>query len=123
MTGAGPRHRLAARWLLPAAVYLVILGLSSVPGDRFDPLGLPGWVSYVAHAIEYGALGLSLRWAMAGRRHATVLSVAIGLALAGVDELYQGTVAGRDPSVVDLGVDAVAIVVGAALVGRRTTTS
>jgi VanZ family protein len=106
------------RWLLPAAVYVVILGLSSVPGERFETVGLPGAFAYLAHTIEYGALGAALR--VAARDLARPLGVTVTLgALAGLlDELWQSTVPGRTPSLVDLGVDVAAVTVAALVVGR-----
>ena len=104
-----------SRILLPAVVYAAILAFSSVPADAIDDLGLPGALSYVGHAVEYGALGATLAWAMgagwAERRGvlATAATVAVVvLVLGGIDELYQSTVPGRDTSLVDLTVDVVA---------------
>lgn len=109
-----------SRWLLPAVMYATILALSSVPADTIDDLGLPGGLSYLGHAVEYGALGAALAWALgagtAERRRvlATVAIVAVVvLVLGGIDELYQSTVPGRDTSLVDLTVDVAAAGVAA----------
>lgn len=123
------------RLLLPAVVYALILALSSVPGSSIDPLGLPEVFSYLGHAIEYGLLGGALAWALtdvsssgeetgsnAGERDATRILVVVTIVVAmlgGVDELYQGTVPGRQTSLLDLGVDVVAAALASAVVSRR----
>lgn len=108
----------ASRLVLPALIYAAIVGLSSVPGARFEPLGLAGWLSYVAHALEYTMLGAALRWAVDGVRAPLGLTVWVGVLLAAGDEWWQSTVPGRHPSLVDLTVDLVAITVVAVVVGR-----
>lgn len=105
---------------MPAAVYAGILVLSSIPGDQFPDTGLPGWVSYVAHAVEYGVLGASLRWAL-GRIPRPVVVVLIAASLLGaIDEAYQSTVPGREPSAIDWLVDVGAGTIGAILAGRAS---
>lgn len=106
------------RLLLPAACYAVILGLSSVPADEYARLQLPAGLSYLAHAVEYGALGAALRWALDGLRWPLVLTAGLALAAGAGDEGLQSTVAGRDPSVLDLAVDVVAATVAALVVAR-----
>ena len=72
------------RWLAPVLVYAGILGMSSLPGSRLEPLGLASWMAYVGHATEYGTLGAALAWAAAGTgwarrsRAATVGLVGLG---------------------------------------------
>ena len=102
------------------AVYAGILGMSSLPGSRLEPLGLASWMAYVGHATEYGALGAALAWAMATRprvRWPVLVVAAVGAACGALDELYQSTVPGRTPSLLDLTVDVVAVTAAAALVG------
>lgn len=120
------------RLFLPAVVYALILALSSVPGSSIDQFGLPEILSYLGHAIEYGLLGGALTWALtdasasrdedADERDATrilmVVAVVVAM-LAGVDELYQGTVPGRETSLLDLGVDVVAASIASVVVSRR----
>lgn len=119
------------RLLLPAVVYALILALSSVPGSSINPLGLPAVFSYLGHAIEYGLLGAALAWALIApgvgpdrqpdrerdlTRIVVVVAVVVAI-LGGIDELYQGTVPGRETSLVDLAVDVVAACVAATIVG------
>lgn len=107
------------RLVLPALVWAGILALSSIPGSRFEPLGVAGWLSYVAHALEYAVLGAALRWSVDGVRAPSTVTVVVGLVLAAGDEWWQSTVPGRHPSLVDLAVDLAAITVAAVVVGRR----
>ena len=123
------------RLLLPAVVYALILALSSVPGSSIDPFGLPEVFSYLGHAVEYGLLGGALAWALTdvsssgegtgsntGERDATRILVVVTIVVAmlgGVDELYQGTVPGRQTSLLDLGVDVVAAALASTVVSRR----
>lgn len=107
---------------MPAVVYATVLAVSSVPGDRLDT-GLPAWTSYVGHAVEYGALGATLRWAADGARRPALLTVAVGALCGALDELWQSTVAGRHSSLVDLAVDVAAVTVAAIVTGRVTESS
>jgi len=107
-----------ARWWAPAVVYAGILGLSSLPGSTFDGIEAPWFVSYLVHLAVYGALGVALRWALDGTRRPWLTSVVIGLVAGTIDELYQGLIPGREPSVIDVGVDVVGVAIGAWLVGR-----
>jgi len=120
------------RLLLPAVVYALILALSSVPGSSIDQLGLPSIFSYLGHAIEYGLLGGALTWALtdasatrdtdANERDATRILIVVAVVVAmlgGVDELYQGTVPGRQTSMLDLGVDVIAASIASVVVSRR----
>jgi VanZ family protein len=106
---------------VPALVYGGILFLSSIPGDRFPDTGLPDWISYVAHAVEYAVLGVSLRWALHGTSRATAVTIALGAGLACIDEVFQSTVPDRDPSILDLLVDVAALAFACLMVARRLT--
>lgn len=90
---------------LPVAIYVaLIFTLSSIPN-----LSPPGHVpnsDKVAHFLEYGTLGwlLSRAWHRTwGRRAVAVVIgvVCVGGLTAAADELYQGTVAGRQQSLAD----------------------
>lgn len=94
------------RLLLPAAIYVVILTLSSLPSSSFS--GLPGGLDVVAHIVEYGALGLALRWALAGMRSRAAVTLTCVLLLAIADEALQSTTPGRQPSAVDVAIDLLA---------------
>lgn len=101
------------RLWLPAVVYAGILVVSGRSSDELPDL--PAWTSYAGHFGEYAMLAASLRWAVDGvRRPAAVVLGAVAV-LAAIDETFQSTVPGRDPSVLDGTVDllAAAIVVGA----------
>jgi VanZ family protein len=120
------------RLVLPTIVYALILALSSVPGSSIDQFGLPSIFSYLGHAIEYGLLGGALTWALtdpsatreadANERDVSRILVVVAVVVAmlgGVDELYQGTVPGRQTSIMDLGVDIIAASIASAVVSRR----
>lgn len=105
-------------WVIPLAVYAVILALSSIPGDD---LAGPSWISYVAHPAEYAALGAALWWGWGWWA-----PLPVGLPLAAFDEWYQATfVAGRQGEVIDLVLDLIGLLVGWTLarwwVQRRVT--
>lgn len=107
---------MSVRLLLPTAVYAVILALSSLPAD--DLSMLPAGLSLVGHALEYGVLGAAIRWALDDIPRATALTVAVVVGLAGLDEAYQSTVPGRDPSAIDWAVDVVSAAVVATAFAR-----
>ena len=118
------------RLLLPAVVYALILALSSIPGSSIDQLGFPAMLSYLGHAIEYGLLGGALAWALMDANAAAgsqdeglgrilIVVVVVVAMLGGVDELYQGTISGRETSLVDLGVDVVAASIACVVTSRR----
>jgi hypothetical protein len=109
-------ERIALRrlgWLLVVVWCAVILALSSIPdvGDR-----LPGLLRFpgsdlLAHFAVYGVLGGLLALAT-GRLWPAVL---IASAFGALDELYQSTVPGRQPSLLDWTVDTLGALTGAAL--------
>ncbi|MBW3665735.1 MAG: VanZ family protein [Actinobacteria bacterium] len=94
---------MSLRLLLPTAVYAAILAFSSLPAD--DLSMLPAGLSWVGHVLEYAVLGAALRWAVDGVPGATAVTLGALACLAGIDEAYQSTVPGRDPSTLDWVVD------------------
>lgn len=107
-----------ARLLVPLACYAVILGLSSVPGSQYEQLQLPAGLTYLAHAVEYGALGAALCWALQGLARPVLLTGVLALVGGAGDEWLQSTVPGRDPAALDLAVDVVAATLAAVVVLR-----
>jgi VanZ family protein len=102
------------RWGLVLAWALVALALSSIPevGDRMpETLRFPG-SDLLAHVFVYGVLGALLANATGRWSTAVLLASAFGA----LDELYQGTVPGRTPSVFDWLADTAGAAIGAALV-------
>jgi VanZ family protein len=114
-----PQGTQPRRAFVPVLVYAGIIGLSSLPASTFDGIEPPWFASYLVHLAVYGVLGVALRWALDGSRRPWVMSVAIGLVAGTLDELYQGLIPGREPSVIDVTVDVVGVAIGAWLVGRR----
>jgi len=95
-------------WLPVFAYAVLIFTLSSLPD-----LAPPGHVENsdkAAHLVEYGMLGWLLIRACrrAGVRWRGITAVALGLAVAAADELYQGTV-GRHRSFADWTADGIAL--------------
>jgi hypothetical protein len=94
----------------------IIAVLSSQPhldddrGGRHFSIG----IFVVGHAAFFTALGFLTANGLAGRTHRVVWWVFfLVTAFAVVDELHQAFVPGRDPSVVDLGFDAMGALLGA----------
>jgi VanZ family protein len=93
----------------------LIFVVSSIPDLG---TGLGGWdlaLRKLAHAAEFGVLGLLLLRALGNERAALVL----GVAYAVTDELHQHFVPGRLASPLDVVVDALGVAVGVFVVGRR----
>jgi VanZ family protein len=96
----------------PAVVWAVLLlAVSSRPSV---PVDLDGGRDKVAHFLAYLVFGALLARA-AGRRGAFLGAVAIGLAFAAVDELFQGLIPGRVPDVMDWVADAAGVLTGVLL--------
>jgi VanZ family protein len=105
----------AWRWLPVIAWAALIFVLSSIPDLG---TGLGGWdvaLRKLAHAAEFAVLGFLLLFALGRERWA----VALGVAYAVSDELHQHFVPGRQGSPLDVAIDAVGVVVGVLLAGRR----
>jgi VanZ family protein len=105
------------RRMLPVLFYvLLILVLSSIPsltapGPSFDSK------DKIAHFIEYGVLGVLLfkgiGWTVSRSRFATFgFLFAVGVSIAGLDEIYQSFIPGRMMSIYDWYADALGIAVG-----------
>ena len=108
-------------WAPVIAWAALIFALSAQPNLRFVPDELLDFVvRKLGHMAVFGILALLLWRALAGTavlapRWAWALALAVGYAA--TDELHQACVAGRHPSVVDLGIDAIGalIALGVAL--------
>ncbi|HWI08476.1 MAG TPA: VanZ family protein [Solirubrobacteraceae bacterium] len=109
-----------SRYAPPLAVMALIFGLSATP-DLSSGLG--AWdlvLRKLAHITIYGVLWLTL--ARAARWRRPVLAGVIALLYAISDELHQSFVEGRRGSPVDVGFDAMGIVLAAlawVVVSRR----
>jgi len=101
------------RWGPVAAYVLLIFGVSSMSSP--PAVAVAPNLDKVAHLAEYGVLGLMLGWALGlprtgGRPWGVFfLAVAVGAAIGLSDELYQGTVPGRESSYLDLLADIVGL--------------
>ncbi|HEU6444293.1 MAG TPA: VanZ family protein [Gaiellaceae bacterium] len=107
-------RRLLSLWLPVAAWAALIFGLSSVPDLG---TGLGGWdllLRKLAHATEYAILAALLVRALGRPGWAAVAGVAYAIS----DEIHQSFVEGREGSPLDVGVDAVGVLVGVLLARR-----
>lgn len=103
-------------WLPPVAIVAAIYLLSDQP-DLSTGLGVWDMVGRkLAHIAEFGLLTAAWYRASRGR---VAISVAISLLYAIADEVHQGFVAGRSSSPLDVGVDAVGILIAVLLIKRR----
>lgn len=131
MRAAGFPFRLQRVWLLAAVAYLALIFFVSslpylhAPGPEFQ------MKDKLAHAVEYGLLGWVLSRALRPDRPVPLVVevlwfVAIGAGIAGLDELYQGTVPGRMTDPGDWLADVVGLIAATALSvteARRTRTT
>lgn len=115
MDESPPRPGSALRPLLSAWAPVVgwaalIFILSAQPDLRFVPdAGLDFVVRKLGHMGVFGILALLLWRALAGTtgwRRPWAWAFALAVLYAASDELHQGLVAGRNPSAVDVGIDA-----------------
>lgn len=108
-------------WLPVACYAALIFTLSSIP-NLTPPVRVAN-ADKLAHCLEYGCFGLllyratRLTWRDRSAVFPIVLTVLIGLTIAVLDELYQGTVHGRTKSVYDAMADVCGVTL-AALVGQ-----
>ena len=95
----------AVTWL-PVIVYVAIIFALSAQPNLSPPFRYQN-SDKLMHLLEYGGLGLLLAralWATRPHRTAlfvTVLTLLIGMTVAGVDEKFQSFITGRDSSVFD----------------------
>lgn len=108
------------RRLLPIFLFvLLIFTVSSIPSLRAPG---PAFVSKdkIAHIVEYFVLGVLLfrgfRWAVGRSRVATFgFLFAVGVSVAGLDEVYQSFIPGRMMSIEDWCADAIGVALGVGL--------
>jgi VanZ family protein len=111
-----PASRPARLWAPVVAWAAVIFALSSIPSLS---TGLGVWDEVLrkgAHTAEYALLGALLLRALG----TGVPALLVGVAYAASDELHQHFVRGRHASPVDVGIDAIGLLVGI-FVAHRTT--
>ena len=114
-------YRAVTRWV-PLGLWIVfIFVMSSIPDLPGDYRELPPYSDKVVHFVEYLILAILLYRGLrdeGGRRIGRVMTalVLIGVGIAGMDELYQSIVPGRDSSAADLASDIGGIVAGAGIV-------
>ncbi len=112
------RSRPAKRLLL-AAVAAAVWLQSDRPAIIREPI-FP-FQDKVFHVIEFAVVGLALsaNRDLFGRRHPWIAMAAAGLAWAGLDEVHQSWVPGRDCSTLDFAADALGLGLALLAVRRR----
>jgi len=116
------------RWV-PLSLWIAfIFVMSSIPDLPGEYRELPPHSDKVVHFVEYLILALLLYRGMSGDgskrvgRDLTALLL-IGFGIAGLDEIYQSIVPGRDSSAADLASDLGGIMTGMAIIAFRARRS
>ena len=112
---------LLSGWLPPVAWAALIFALSAQPNLRFVPdQGLDFVIRKLGHMGAFGILAL-LQWSAlastSSLRKPWAWALALTVLYAGTDELHQGLVAGRYPSIVDVAIDGTGALIAFAVVG------
>jgi len=110
--GGVKNDRYAVRYLLPVAVWmLVIFVSSSIPQDDFPRLEFWGWAKLV-HLIYYGVLCLLCQRALSAQtrfpvlaRHSYLLGVLFAVLYGLSDEYHQLSTPGRHGQLIDVLID------------------
>ena len=117
-------NRAVTRWI-PLALWIAfIFVMSSIPDLPGEYRDLPPHSDKVVHFIEYFVLAILLYRGIRNdriERVGVVLSILVmmGIGIAGLDELYQSIVPGRDSSAADLAADIGGVTVGAVIIFFR----
>ena len=113
--GRGRTVSPGVRWLLVLLWAGGIWALSSIP-DLQSGLQQDFLLRKVAHGVEFAVLAMLLVWALPKPRQRTWLryfgALILAVEYAAIDEIHQGFVPGRAPSLRDVGIDAVGVLVG-----------
>ena len=117
-----PRLSTILRWSPVLLWYGAILLVSSISGRRLDDVGIDV-PDKLVHAVEYGVLGFLIvrqRFLVVGRPalRAVLGAMAVVAVLGAIDEIYQGFVPHRTPSVADWIADVVGAAAGAWIATR-----
>ena len=104
------------RYRFLAFVYcLLILSVSSIPGESIPDVGIEGW-EYLAHLFEYTILGWLIVASLEQKQMNSVLIIILGGIMFGAfDEFWQSLIPGRLSSVYDWITDSVGVITGGLL--------
>jgi len=114
--------RRAARILAPVTWMALLWMLSSIPAAADKTMAgiyIPKALQKLMHVVAYAVLAVTWLWVFdAGRltRRAAILAVCLASTYAVIDEVHQTFVSGRTGSVLDVGLDTFAAVLGVLVV-------
>jgi hypothetical protein len=97
----------------PALLWTALLFFAS--SQPTLPVELRGGTDKLAHFAAYTVLGLLLGRGQAAAGISVLWAVLIGSLIGGLDEIYQGTVPGRNPDVGDWIADTSGVITGVAI--------
>lgn len=108
------------RWGPVLVMMLLIFAASSTPGNDLPKFGM--WDFFAkkgGHLTGYALLALAWSWGLSQGKRASWQILLLSIAYSGLyafsDEFHQVFVPGRQPSLVDVGIDAVGAALGAVL--------
>ncbi|HER43935.1 MAG TPA: VanZ family protein, partial [Candidatus Eisenbacteria bacterium] len=112
------------RWLPLIVWVIMIFSLSSIPGLSSEDIRLPRGYDKAVHFIEYTIFamlyyrglsygGVRIRWSI------VIIVMMSGIAVAGLDEMYQSYIPRRDSSIFDLTMDSAGVITGTLLAVLR----
>ncbi|MFH1067572.1 MAG: VanZ family protein [bacterium] len=108
------KARVGMVWAGVVLYYLLILCLSSVPGEALASLPQFAYMDKLVHISLYAIFGFLL----GGTRTRAVVLLLLGAALSGFDEFYQHWIPGRFPDVYDWMMDVAGVSLGLWLARR-----
>jgi len=116
------------RWVPSILLMTVIFIASGTPGKDIPGFGvLDTILKKGAHMAGYALLAISYLHAIADSGKAKRLIIVMAIVLAGLyavtDEFHQSFTPGRNPSVADVGIDAVGAIIGTLIWSRIKTPS
>jgi len=105
----------AVRWLLVVVWCAVIFCLSAIPYLKIETLGFWDFIfRKIAHVTEFAVLSILLFRAVNFEKKQInyFWPVFLSIVYAASDEIHQGFVPGRGPSVIDVGIDTAGVIMG-----------
>jgi VanZ family protein len=106
-----------SRWGPAILIMLLIFAASATPSDDLPSFGILDLMIYKGgHMLGYALLAIAFLHGLAGarsvQRHHIIPAVLLAIAYAASDEFHQTYTAGRNPSPVDVLIDAAGAAIG-----------